>query len=432
MDGAVSADGSVVGTMLHGLFDNASVRRALIAYLRERKGLAADPAGEAAAAGARRIRAPGRSPSRERRHGASAAASGRAVAVLGPFCREVPGSTPRVLVFLVLTCGPARLARADEPADAGASPAREVSEAAERAADTPPEVRVQGQPLATITASQVTVGEAELAMQPRLRAEQVLETVPGLFTVQHSGGAKAQQYFLRGFDANHGTDIAFFADGVPLNAVSHAHGQGYTDLHFVIPELILGLEGTKGPYAAQYGDFATAGAVDLHFAQELPESAARFEAGPWGDIRGLVLESPHLGDSWRAVVAGELYSNNGDFVHPEEHHRMNGYGRITRTLDDDSELSLTWMGYGASWNASGIIPARAVCGEEDANPLASGKSASCIGRTDSVDPSQGGQSQRMRACARLPDAPGNGGRQGHRLRHPIEPGSLSRRHALRR
>jgi outer membrane receptor protein involved in Fe transport len=279
------------------------------------------------------------------------------------------------------------LARADEPTDGGAATAADAAAPTDARDAAPEEVHVQGHANTASAASDVKVGRTELAMQPRLRAEQVLETIPGLFTVQHSGGAKAQQYFLRGFDADHGTDIAFFADEVPLNAVSHAHGQGYTDLHFVIPEVILGLEGTKGPYTAKYGDFATAGAVDLHFAQELPESFARAELGEWGHARGVVVNSPKLGESWRAVVAGELYSDNGYFVHPEEHHRMNGYGRVTRVLDDDAELSLTWMGYGASWNASGLLPLRAVCGQGD-------RGASCIGSTDSLDPSQGGQSQR--------------------------------------
>jgi outer membrane receptor protein involved in Fe transport len=287
------------------------------------------------------------------------------------------------------------VARADEPPDGGVASTLGPDPSADAGDPAPQEVHVQGRATTQVEASEVKVGHADLAMQPRLRAEQILEAVPGLFTVQHSGGAKAQQYFLRGFDADHGTDIAFFADGMPLNAVSHAHGQGYTDLHFVIPELVLGLEGTKGPYAARYGDFATAGAVDLHFVEELPESSARVELGPWGHARGVVIASPSLGEAWRTVVAGELYSDNGEFVHPEEHHRMNGYGRVSRRLDDDSELSLTWMGYGASWNASGILPARAVCGEGDANPPPSAYGASCIGRTDSVDPSQGGQSQRM-------------------------------------
>jgi hypothetical protein len=305
------------------------------------------------------------------------------------------------LEFLFLVGGRAPIAQAGEPPDTGAmgpvdaGASTGATDGAPAIDAAPEEVHVQGQAAISSAASEVKIGQAELAMQPRLRAEQVLEAVPGLVTVQHSGGAKAQQYFLRGFDADHGTDIAFFADGVPLNAVSHAHGQGYTDLHFVIPELILGLEGSKGPYSPRYGDFATAGAVDLHFVDAVPESSVRTEMGPWGHVRGVVIESPELGEAWRAVVAGEAYSDNGDFVHPEDHHRINAYGRLTRRLDEDSDLSLTWMGYGASWNASGILPARAVCGEGDGNPAPAAYGAKCIGPTDSVDPSQGGQSQRM-------------------------------------
>jgi len=108
-------------------------------------------------------------------------------------------------------------------------------------------------------ASDSSTAHSELMLRPRYRTEQIVEAVPGLFAVQHAGGGKADQYFMRGFDLDHGTDLAYFVDGAPINAVSHGHGQGYSDLHFIIPETIGIVESTKGPYSARVGDFATAG-----------------------------------------------------------------------------------------------------------------------------------------------------------------------------
>ena len=150
-----------------------------------------------------------------------------------------------------------------EPADAGAdaetdATARPQLQQGQAQTVTVVGKRVFGDSLLepeSIAASDSTTGQAELSLRPRLRLENVLEAVPGLFTVQHAGGGKAQQYFMRGFDLDHGTDIAFFVDGAPINAVSHAHGQGFSDLHFIIPEVIDTLESTKGPYSGTSGRF---------------------------------------------------------------------------------------------------------------------------------------------------------------------------------
>jgi TonB family protein len=255
-----------------------------------------------------------------------------------------------------------------------------------------------------IAASDSSTSQVELNLRPRYRTEGVLETVPGLFTVQHAGGGKSQQYFLRGFDLDHGTDLATFVDGAPVNAVSHGHGQGYTDLHFIIPETIDSLESTKGPYSARVGDFATAGSMSFHMADHLAESFGKVEVGQNGHYRALAVESPDLGQSFRMVVAAELFNENGPFIHPENFDRFNIYAKITHVLDARSEVSLMLMGYGGSWNMSGVLPARAVCGEHDVG-IIDGKSTvlptspqysggHCISRWDSIDPSQGGASQR--------------------------------------
>ncbi len=250
----------------------------------------------------------------------------------------------------------------------------------------------------SVAASDSTTGQAELALRPRLRTENVLEAVPGLFTVQHAGGGKAQQYFMRGFDLDHGTDIAFFVDGAPINADSHAHGQGFSDLHFIIPETIDTVESTKGPYSARVGDFATAGSVTFHLADHLNENVGRVEVGPDGHKRAVAAMSPNLGEDWRMLAAAELFNENGPVIHPEDYTRFNGYLKVARRLDAESDVSLLLTAYGGTWNMSGVLPARAVCGEGDGTPRPVAYSGSnCLSRWDSVDPSQGGASQRFMA-----------------------------------
>lgn len=290
----------------------------------------------------------------------------------------------------------------EEPAhdtpEGGAAVAAGGTEAAARSERI--EVTVQAEKPGGEAASRVAVGHRELELRPRLRPGDIVESVPGLFAVQHAGGGKANQYFLRGFDADHGTDVAFFVDGVPVNMVTHGHGQGFTDLYFVIPELVVGLDGQKGPYDASIGDFGTAGAVNLRFAEKLGESLAQIGVGQYGILRGLVIESPDLGDDWRAVAAAEIYGNDGPFLNPERLGRLNVYLRATHDLSSATRLQATWMSYGSSWYGSGQIPARAVCGEGEEgglNPPPSAFGAPCIDHFGAVDPSEGGSTQRHMA-----------------------------------
>ena len=305
----------------------------------------------------------------------------RARIVLSYDFQPPPLPTPEVSSSSVAAVAPAR----DAP-----SPARLLPELQE--------VRVLGErnEAPGIAASDSSTAQTELSRMPRYRAEGVLQAVPGLYTVQHSGGGKSQQYFLRGFDADHGTDIAFFADGVPINAVSHAHGQGFSDLHFLIPETIESLDSTKGPYSARIGDFATAGSVTLRMTDHLSESVAIIELGQYGHDRAVVVESPNLGPGWRLAVAAEVFHEDGPFIHPQDFSRFNGYAKATRALDDQSDVSLLVMAYGGSWNASGVLPARAVCGEGDGTAVPAAYAGShCVSRWDSFDPTQGGASQRL-------------------------------------
>jgi TonB family protein len=251
------------------------------------------------------------------------------------------------------------------------------------------------QALEHIAGSDSETGHVELSLIPKMRAESMLEAVPGVFSVQHAGGGKAQQYFLRGFDEDHGTDLAFSVDGQPVNAVSHAHGQGFSDLHFLIPETVDSIESTKGPYSTRAGDFATSGSIAFHMADHLDQSVAKLELGTTGHQRVVVVESPDLGDNWRMAIGAEVFHEDGPFIHPEDFDRLNGYLKATRKIDDHSEASVMLMAYGGSWNMSGVLPARAVCGESDGTPTPPAYAGNhCISRWDSLDPSQGGASQR--------------------------------------
>jgi hypothetical protein len=262
----------------------------------------------------------------------------------------------------------------------------------------PAEVVVQGEKAGSEAASRLNVTRRELELRPRLRPGDILEAAPGLFAVQHAGGGKANQYFLRGFDADHGTDIGFFVDGVPINMVSHGHGQGYSDFHFLIPELVVSLDVYKGPYYAQWGDFSTAGALNLRLAEAFEESYASLQVGQYGIARGLVVASPDIGQDWRTVFAAEVFKDNGPFTNPERLQRFNVFLRATHDVSANSKVSMTWMSYGSSWNGSGQIPARAVCGEGEAGaPPPGAYGQPCLDHFGTVDPTEGGATQRHMA-----------------------------------
>lgn len=314
------------------------------------------------------------------------------------FRRSAPCVVP---LALVLAAG---RAWAHEPAahegehHEGEAHAEAAAEAVETA--NAERIEVHGEARGVDAASRVRVGRRELELRPRLRPGDLVEAVPGLFAVQHAGGGKANQYFLRGFDADHGTDIAFFVDGVPVNMVSHGHGQGFADLHFVIPELVVALDAAKGPYYADLGNFATAGAVKLQLAESLGEHVAHVSAGSFGMRRGLVMASPKLGEEWRLLLAGEAVTQDGPFVRPEELGRTNLVAKLTRDLHEHGALSVTAMSYGSTWRASGQLPLRALCGEGEAgapSPAAFGQP--CIPRFGFVDPSEGGAATRTSVSA---------------------------------
>ena len=243
-----------------------------------------------------------------------------------------------------------------------------------------PEVTVVGErPVAA--SSQQFIPEKEYLLQPQGRPAQVLRLIPGFLAVEHSGGGgKADQYFLRGFDADHGTDVAFFADGMPINLRSHAHGQGYTDLNFIIPETIDGLEVNKGAYLPEYGDFATAGAVQFKTKQVVQEGIIQGTGGQFDTQRYLLMLSPTK-DKVRTLLAAEGYYTNGPFQHDNRYFRSNLFGKMTTNLTGRDELSVKATFHKAQWNASGEIPLRAV-------------NDGSLDRFGAIDPSEGGRTLR--------------------------------------
>jgi len=227
------------------------------------------------------------------------------------------------------------------------------------------------------SSSQELIPGKTFEVLPQGRPADVLRLIPGLIISQHQGGGKADEYFLRGFDADHGTDIALFVDGLPVNLRSHAHGQGYADLHFVIPETIDTVDVLKGPYFAEYGDFDTAGVVNFRTKDVVPENTLQIAGGSWNTERYLALLSPTR-DALKTFVAIEGYHSDGPFEHPNAYDRLNIFAKASATLAEDMKLSLWASFYEANWRGSGQIPARAV-------------REGLIDRFGSIDPSEGGQ-----------------------------------------
>jgi hypothetical protein len=202
------------------------------------------------------------------------------------------------------------------------------------------------------------------------RAGDILEAVPGVVVSQHSGEGKANQYYLRGFDLDHGTDLAIRLAGVPLNMPTHAHGQGYADANFVIPELISRYAFRKGPYAAEDGDFAVAGVVAIDYINSIDRPLLLLEGGQFGYRRALLAQS-----TGPLLYAFEAMHNDGPWTRGDGYRRLNGLLRYSR-----ADFTLTAMSYSGRWNSSDQIPERAI-----------GKALSRFGE---VDPSGGGSTQR--------------------------------------
>lgn len=210
-------------------------------------------------------------------------------------------------------------------------------------------------------ASSRAVRRFDLEIRPSRSAHQMLQLAPGLIIAQHAGGGKAEQIFLRGFDADHGTDVAIAVDGVPVNMVSHGHGQGYADLHFIIPETVEEIDVKKGPYFADVGNLATAGAVAYRTRDHLEANRIAVEAGAFKTARYAMLYQIPLANSGQsAYFAGTYYRTDGPVDSPQGLERLNVFGKFHTHLSERSTLALTLSGFSSAWDASGQIPQRAV------------------------------------------------------------------------
>ena len=207
-------------------------------------------------------------------------------------------------------------------------------------------------------ASQGAVTSAQLEARPVMRAGEVLETIPGMIVSQHSGEGKANQYYLRGFNLDHGTDFSTTVAGVPVNTPTGAHAHGYADVSFLIPELVSGVQYRKGPYFAEEGDFSAAGAATVNYLDHLEAPVLRLSAGPDGWGRLFAATSPRVG-SGHLLGAIELNHNDGPWVRPDDYRKVNAVLRYSRG-DPRNGLSLTGMGYWADWKSSDQVAERAV------------------------------------------------------------------------
>ncbi|MGP8260214.1 MAG: TonB-dependent receptor, partial [Acidobacteriaceae bacterium] len=213
--------------------------------------------------------------------------------------------------------------------------------------------------------------------RPILRSGEILETIPGLIITQHAGGGKANQYYLRGFNLDHGTDIAIFLDDMPLNLPSHAHGEGYSDMNTVIPEFVQRVNFEKGPYYADVGNFSSAANAHVEFFKTLPENFVKLEGGTHTYGRAVFGASQKLG-SGNLLYGGEEYYYNGPWLHPDAYNKINGL--LTYSQGDDTNgASITARAYHGKWNSSDQIP-------DAAQPL--------VGFFGRLNPSDGGHSQR--------------------------------------
>jgi outer membrane receptor protein involved in Fe transport len=236
------------------------------------------------------------------------------------------------------------------------------------------------------SASEGTVTAKQLAVRPLLRPAEVLEAVPGLIVSQHSGDGKANQYYLRGFNLDHGTDFATWLTGMPVNMPTHAHGQGYTDLNFLIPELVATVRYRKGPYRAEEGDFSAAGAAHIDYRRSLPEGFVQAEAGPHQYTRLLAAGSRPLAEGGPVLLgAVEAAYNNGPWVEHENLRKLNAVLRLSAGTTSNG-WSATAMAYQSAWTATDQVPRRAI-------------DAGLIDRFGSLDPTSGGKTARASLSA---------------------------------
>jgi hypothetical protein len=230
------------------------------------------------------------------------------------------------------------------------------------------------------------VNKIDLDLKPVRNTQELLRLVPGLFIAQHAGGGKAEQVFLRGFDSDHGTDVQVSMDGLPVNMVSHAHGQGYADAHFIIPECIRSVDFGAGPYYTQHGNLNTAGYVAFSSFDQIEKSRVQLEAGLYNSYRALTMLDLLRKNRAKqaAYIAAEYNCTNGPTISKQQFGRFNIFGKYNLAISDHTHFTASLSSFESSWNASGQVPSRAV-------------KTGQISRFGSIDPSEGGNTSRQNA-----------------------------------
>jgi outer membrane cobalamin receptor len=243
------------------------------------------------------------------------------------------------------------------------------------------EVKINGKKNTSLN----TIGSLDIMLRPVNTSQDVLRIVPGLFIAQHAGGGKAEQIFLRGYDIDHGTDINITVDGMPVNNVSHAHGQGYADLHFLIPETVEKVNFDKGPYFTNKGNLATAGYAEFNTKEFLKDNSIKIEGGQFNTQRAVGMLKIFNKESEKSrqqfYIASEYFKSDGYFESPQDFHRFNIMGKYNAWFGNQSQLTITASTFDSKWNASGQVPDRAV-------------QSGVISRFGSIDNSEGGNTSR--------------------------------------
>ncbi len=234
-------------------------------------------------------------------------------------------------------------------------------------------------------ASQLTFTGEEINSRPVTRPGEVLEADPGLIVTQHSGEGKANQYFLRGYNLDHGTDMAIWVDDVPINLRTHAHGQGYSDLNWLMPETVNAVDVRKGPYFADEGDFGSAGNVHISFIDSIDKTILTTTIGSFGYERVFGMSSAKAGDG-TLLFAGETGFYNGPWLNPDAMEKFNGMLRYTQGTAQDG-LSVTAQAYSNIWNSTDQVPLRAITSGQ-------------IGLYGEEDPTDGGNTSRFALSVR--------------------------------
>ncbi len=291
----------------------------------------------------------------------------------------------RTQIALALVCAGlvAQEASAQEGTKEGGAKEEAAQPAAAPAPERPARVRIIGHYENAVgtsdAASQGTITPQLIEARPMLRPGEVLEYVPGVIITQHSGDGKANQYFLRGFNLDHGTDFLTTIDHMPVNMPTHAHGQGYSDINFLLPELVSRVAYKKGPYFAEEGDFSSAGAADIDYYTKMPKGIASLGLGSNGYRRAVAADSFDAGPG-HLLYGLELFHNDGPWINPEDYRKLNGVLRFSEGTNADG-YTLSLMGYSGKWNATDQIPQRAVDDQT-------------ISRFGAIDPTDGGKTSR--------------------------------------